>query len=221
MGMVRRIPWLMLALGLIGYPEPARAQIVHVDGASGDDSMDGFTPETAVATIGRGGEILAEEGYDQLVVAPGTYYEQAVFESLGGTEDRPIWIRAEVPGETTISGMWEEAAFGDVEWVDEGDGVYSTTHGPALFGSHDGTYLFRYNSEADLRTATAVRAAVETTTEVKVVQDSVSDPGPVGSGAGSSRGCAAAGNPSETSAQWLLLLLVALICYLRRPATAR
>ncbi len=124
-------------------------RIVHVDGEAGDDRRDGLTPENSVATIGRGAEIV--RGGDVMLIAPGTYYEQPVFWNLGRSRERPVWIRALVPGTVTISAMWREAALGLAPWTDEGDGVYSSGHGAALFGSFEGTFLFRLNTVDDLR----------------------------------------------------------------------
>src|SRR4029450_11844189 len=72
----------------------------------------------------------------------------------------PVWIKAQVPGTARISGMWKEAALGQVTWDDAadgvtGDGIYSAAHNPALFGAYQGTYLFRFNNVADLRAAKA------------------------------------------------------------------
>ncbi len=135
------------------------SRTVYVDMATGDDENDGLSPETAVATISRGAEIV--KGGDKMLVAPGVYYEQPVFSSLGSSADQPVWLRAEPPGEVTISGMWPEAARGETVWIDEGGGVYSAEHGAVLFGAHDGKFLFRLNSVADLRDAYAASVDVQ------------------------------------------------------------
>jgi len=131
-------------------------KIVYVSASTGDDANDGLYPDSAFATIGRAAEIV--RGGDQLIVTPGVYYEQPVFWNLGSSAERPVWIRAQPRGHATISAMWREAALGLVAWEDEGDGVYSVDHGPSLFGAHNGTFLFRFNSVADLRAGRAESA---------------------------------------------------------------
>lgn len=122
----------------------------YVDAATGEDDSDGSSPESAVATLERGAELLSAG--DLLLVGPGTYYETPVFGGYGGQ----VWIRAEPLGDATISGMWPEAARGEVAWTDEGDGVWSAEHGPAVFGALDERFLFRFESVEDLQAAEAV-----------------------------------------------------------------
>ena len=131
-------------------PNPAAADTFYVNCEADRDDYDGRSPEEPFKTIQRGADALS--GGDELVVAPCVYFEQPIIWNPGSDAENPVWIRANPLGEATISGMWEEAALGaDGLWQDEGDGVYSAEHGPALFGSYEGTFLFRRNSLEDLR----------------------------------------------------------------------
>lgn len=159
----------LLALALLATtgivltaPVCARAGTVYVDGTNGADTNSGLSPENAVATITFGATILASGGHDQMVVAKGVYYETPVFEDLGSSAENPVWIRAEIPGTVTISGMWEKAALGQVTWEDEDDGIYSAKHNPVLFAAWEGTFLFLFNSVDDLRNSQALRIDPDT-----------------------------------------------------------
>ncbi len=142
---------LLLGLSVLLAAQTARARTIYVSTQSGQDTNDGLTAETAVATLGKGATLV--RGGDDLVVGPGVYYEKAVFQNLGSSTDLPVWIRADPIGGATVSAAWPESAKGEVAWQDEGDGVYSAPHGPCLFGRHGERYLFRFNSLADLRAA--------------------------------------------------------------------
>ena len=132
----------------------ALAATWYVDAQTGDDARDGSSPEQAVATLTRGAELLGPG--DLLLVGPGTYYEQPTFDGQGGQ----VWIRAEPLGGATVSGNWPEAARGEVAWTDEGDGIWSAEHGPAVGGSHEGRFLFRFESVEDLRAGEAAGVEV-------------------------------------------------------------
>ncbi len=114
----------------------AGAAAVYVDAASGDNADDGSTWALAVLTVERGLELVGPG--DELVLGPGTYYETVEISGLGTSASQPLLIRAEPTGSATISAMWEDAANGAVTWQDEGGGVYSAAHGPALFGGWGG-----------------------------------------------------------------------------------
>ncbi len=146
----RPLPVATLGIALLLLPmSTAAAATLYVDQASGDDSQSGASPEQAVASLARGAELL--QAGDQLIVGPGTYYEQPVFSGHGGQ----VWIRAEPMGEATISGMWEQAAEGLVGWRDEGDGSWSAPHGQAVFGAYEDAFLFRFETVDDLLAARA------------------------------------------------------------------
>ncbi|MFH1437510.1 MAG: hypothetical protein ABIJ56_17520, partial [Pseudomonadota bacterium] len=140
---------LFACLLLLLAPGPAGADTFYVNCEADRDDYDGRSPEEPFKTIQQGADALS--GGDELVAAPCVYYEQPVIRSPGSDAENPVWIRAHPPGEATISGMWPEAALGEAAWRDEGDGVFSAEHGPALFGSYEGTFLFRRNALEDLR----------------------------------------------------------------------
>ena len=119
----------------------ATATTYTVDGVHGDDANDGITApfasiSKATASVSAG---------DEIVIEAGTYYETPILWNVEG-----VWIHARTPGTVVISGMSEDVAEGDVTWTSEGDGIWSTPHGPALFGSWEGVFLFRLNDLADL-----------------------------------------------------------------------
>jgi len=141
-----------------GAESAASGRTVYVDASSGSDSNDCLAADRACRTIQRGAAVV--RGGDRMLVGPGVYYERPYFQNLGSSATAPVWILAEPRGAATISGMWKEAALGQVAWDDAadgitGDGVFSAPHNPALFGAYQGTYLFRYNNVADLRAGRA------------------------------------------------------------------
>ena len=150
-----RRAFLAVALVFIIRPAPAEAatKIVYVDAATGNDANDCLAQTRACKTIQRGAGLV--RGGDQMIIGAGNYYELPVFQNLGSSASAPVWIKAQVPGTARISGMWREAALGQLAWRDDGGGVYSAAHGPGLFGSYGGTYLFRFMSVSDLRNASA------------------------------------------------------------------
>lgn len=139
-----------LVLVFVSIPNAAAGRIVYVSPA-GNDANDCLAPSRACRTIQRGANVV--RGGDRMIVGSGTYYEAPTFTNLGSSATNPIWISAETPGGVTISGMWKEAAQGQVVWLDEGGGVFSAAHGPALFGSYNRGFLFRFLSLTDLRNA--------------------------------------------------------------------
>ena len=132
-------------------------RVVYVDAASGNDANDCLASNRACRTIQRGAGVV--RGGDQMVVGPGVYYERPIFQNLSSSSSSPVWIRAEPTGSARISGMWKEAALGQVSWQDETGGVYSAAHGPALFGAYNNVYLFRFNNVTELRNAKALTAS--------------------------------------------------------------
>ncbi len=149
-----------VALLALAWPSAAQAagRIVYVDAATVNDANDCLAQTRACKTVQRGASVV--RGGDQMIVGPGTYYEFPIFQNLASSATSPVWIKALTPGTARISGMWKEAALGQVTWDDAsdgvtGDGIYSAAHNPALFGAYLGTYLFRYNNVTDLRAAKA------------------------------------------------------------------
>jgi hypothetical protein len=157
-GSVLRI-LVSLALFEVAWPSAARAagRIVYVDAATGNDANDCLAQTRACKTIQRGAAVV--RGSDQMIIGPGTYYEFPVFQNLASSATSPVWIKAQIPGTARISGMWKEAALGQVTWRDDGGGVYSAAHGAGLFGSFQGTYVFRFQSMTDLLNASAATTA--------------------------------------------------------------
>jgi hypothetical protein len=137
----------------ISPPAEAAGRTIYVNATSGNDSNDCLAADRACRTIQRGANVV--RGGDRMIVGPGTYYEAPSFQNLASSSTSPVWILSETPGAARISGMWKEAALGQVSWQDDGGGVYSAPHGPALFGSYNGTFLFRSKTVTDLRNANA------------------------------------------------------------------
>jgi hypothetical protein len=135
------------------------ARIVYVDGHRGTDQNDGLAPNRPVATIQQGAKIV--QGGDLMIVRAGVYYETPVFDNLGSSLSKPVWILAQPRDSVTISGMWQEAATGKVHWKSEGQGVYSAPHGPALFGAYQNAFLYRLISVSDLHQAYASKVKVQ------------------------------------------------------------
>jgi len=154
---VSRWAWVPAAL-LFAAPVAPWAKTVHVDVVNGQTGNDGLAPDQAVPSLGEGIALL--EPGDEMVVAPGVYYERPEFYVPGTTAETPVWVRAQPLGSATISGMWEEAARGEVEWQPTPwEGIYTAEHGMSLFGAHDGTFLFRFNDVDDLRAGEVTFAA--------------------------------------------------------------
>ena len=140
---------LILLVGLFSSQLSADAKTVYVDTDNDHTEQDGSSPAKAFTTIQQGFSLL--QPGDELVVAPGVYYERPELQVSATSADRPIWIRANPVGSVTISGMWEDGAKGLVQWNETSwDGVYVAQHGPALFGASDDTFLFRFNNVEDL-----------------------------------------------------------------------
>ena len=130
-------------------PRVAVAKTVYVEAATGAPGNSGLTPQEALPTITEAVPLL--EPGDEMVVGPGVYFENPEFYIPGADVDHPVWIRAHPLGSATISSMWEDAALGQVTWeTTQWDGIYSAQHEIALFGAHDGTLLFRFNTVEDL-----------------------------------------------------------------------
>jgi parallel beta-helix repeat protein len=68
--------------------------------ASGDDTADGLSPETAVASIRPAGRLLRNPG-DRLVVGPGVYREGNIAPFGNGAPGAPIVLLADVAGALT------------------------------------------------------------------------------------------------------------------------
>jgi hypothetical protein len=89
-----------------------------------------------------------------MIVRPGIYYETPVFSDLNSSESEPVWILSERPGEAVISGLWQAAEQGDVNWTEVGGGIYKAEHGDSFMGEAEDHFLFRYKSLADLEART-------------------------------------------------------------------
>jgi len=128
---------------------PASAKTVYVDGTHGAADNSGLAPDEPLLTITAGAALL--EPGDEMIIGPGVYYEQPEFYVPGASADAPLWIRAHPLGSATISGMWPDAAQGLVAWQPtQYEGIYAAEHEPAVFGMHDGLFLWRYNDIDDL-----------------------------------------------------------------------
>ena len=145
-------------IAVAGLPALVQAKTVHVDVENGAEGNSGLAPDEAVPSLVEGIALLVPG--DEMIVAPGVYYERPEFYVPGTTAETPVWIRAHPLGSATLSGMWEEAAEGLVSWQPtEWEGIYAAEHGRSLFGAHDGIFLFRYNDVDHLRAGQVTFAA--------------------------------------------------------------
>jgi len=90
-------PLITTFLGLLC---PTQADTFYVS-KEGDDSSSGRAPVEAFLTISRGVRDL--KAGDTLIVRPGVYREQVLFEK-SGTKDRPITIKSEIPQQAELVG---------------------------------------------------------------------------------------------------------------------
>jgi len=77
---------LVLSFSLVTAVPVAAATPIYVNATTGDDGNDGETPETAVATIAKGIELVDSGG--TVCVAEGTYHEQIII-------DKTLWLKGE------------------------------------------------------------------------------------------------------------------------------
>jgi len=141
-------------VGITGSITAAEKTVIYVSQKIGNDSNDGLTRENSVATIGKGIEILKQKDADILMVGPGTYYERPLFNYVGSSISKKVWIVAEPRGEAIISNMWREASEGKVEWKDVGNNIWSAPHASSFMGSYKDKFLFHYNSLDELKAET-------------------------------------------------------------------
>ncbi len=139
----------------------AKGTVYYVHPDLGNGQNDGKSAPQAFATVKHA---LAQlKAGDALLVGPGTYYFNEIsLSEMAGTAEAPIYIRAEPRGEAIFSQAWPDAAEGLVEWVSEGDGLYSAPYPTRsdgednrVFGGfreEDGTpwFLFGYHNVKDL-----------------------------------------------------------------------
>jgi len=157
----------LLIPALMGYGEERILEIVdastaldgnvyYVSATKGNDANDGTRPDTAFSTLQFATSQL--KAGDTLIVQTGTYYESVTISNIDGTEDHPIWIVAESPGEAVVSAGWEAAGTGEAEWKALGGGYFKSTYTSSesndnreiSFGGWNGYFLFEYKSVGDL-----------------------------------------------------------------------
>ncbi|MGI9494014.1 MAG: hypothetical protein ACR2QF_16600, partial [Geminicoccaceae bacterium] len=119
---------------------------------SGNDSNDGLSAGQAKLTIQAALNIAQAD--DVISIGSGHYFETPSVSNLSATAGSPIWIVPERRGEVIVSNYWQDAYEGTLVWDDEGGGTYSAVHGSVWSGSHNGDFLFRYQSQADLEAVT-------------------------------------------------------------------
>lgn len=117
----------------------------------GDDGNDGLSSGAAKRTIDAALDIAVAG--DTITIQPGLYRERPSGANRAGTVTDPIWIVAERRGETRVAFYREDAYNGTASWTDEGDGVWSIATDEPYSGSHNGDFMFRYDTEADLKAA--------------------------------------------------------------------
>lgn len=130
-------------------------RVVFVDVSAGNDRNSGLAPNQAKRTIQAG--VAAARPGDIVLLKPGTYREIVSVRNKRSSKRLPIWLLAEQPGTVVLSDVWREAESGDVQWRDEGQGVFSAPRRDRPYlGSYSderGTtrMLFQYDTVRDLR----------------------------------------------------------------------
>jgi parallel beta-helix repeat protein len=89
----------LAAVAMLGLCPPAGALTYYVR-TSGDDTLDGLSPQTALASIRSAARLLGAPG-DRVVVGPGVYREGNIEPYASGTPDAPIAFVADVTGQMT------------------------------------------------------------------------------------------------------------------------
>ena len=96
-----RLHTLAAAIVLLLATAAAAPAAEYFVSPAGDDAATGASHNAPFRTIGRG--VKALRPGDTLTVGPGVYREQ-VFVEKNGTAQRPIALRAEIPGRTELVG---------------------------------------------------------------------------------------------------------------------
>ena len=87
---MRNLRRLLRLLFVVLLTVPAvHARTIHVNGAAGDDTRDGLSPETALRTLAKAAPLL--QPGDTLSLAPGLYHEALILRT-SGTPTQPITI---------------------------------------------------------------------------------------------------------------------------------
>ncbi len=143
------------ALGLsAGAAAPRTPPVTrYVNGAAGNDSNDGLTPQTALCSIQQAADQVNPG--DTVEIAPGIYYGTVRF-ARGGTEASPITFRAAgEPGSVIVTAANREIREKIKKWTleDKALGLYSIpfSHLPARV-LYSGTDLFPASSLDGLKT---------------------------------------------------------------------
>jgi len=103
-------------------------------------------------------QINAARPGDEIILEPSVHYGTLKIQDKPG-----IAIKARVPGETRISGLWKEADQGEVEWMSKW-GAWAADHGDSHLVSSGDAFLFRYGGErpVDLLKSNTIEVAGKT-----------------------------------------------------------
>ena len=103
-------------------------------------------PDSVVVQKGQSFQDACNEakGGSRCVVVPKGMVMPA--QKISGIGDKPFWLRAEEPGEASVSGLMPKK-----NWRHVRDGIYEADHDGEPWAGHcNGAYLFHFNTPEDL-----------------------------------------------------------------------
>ncbi|MGI9503334.1 MAG: hypothetical protein ACR2RE_09805, partial [Geminicoccaceae bacterium] len=120
----------------------------------GNPPLDGTTPDLTFTNLQTA--LNAVIAGDVLTVAAETFTGSFSLNNAAGTEDEPIWITAEVRGETIISNLIQSVKNGTQTWTSDGAGIFSISGSRPYIGSDlsNGEFLPGYVQVSDINAPT-------------------------------------------------------------------
>lgn len=152
---------VLVALLLACACNRIEAATIFVCPDRGNDSATGQDRGSALRSLAVA--VAQARGGDMILMLPGTHYLHSltVRDIPGASREQRLTIRAEIPGQTTLSQAWPEAARGELAWRHENDGIYSapqrTVEGElvgSIIGGFQDRLLTGWRTLAELRDAT-------------------------------------------------------------------
>lgn len=125
---------LLLTVANLWAQEPATT-VIYLNGASGNDSKDGLSPETAVKTIDKANGLLK-------TVAEGGTWDNNIIVVIGktsnGTNDANNSFKSRGTNPATITGKWNDVDYdGIINIVKGGESGANPGDGPGVNGFHN------------------------------------------------------------------------------------